>query len=244
MDRTLRAFRGRYPGRVSTSDLSASTQDYLKAIWSLQEWSDSPVTASVIGGRLGLKLSSVSDAVRKLTEQGLLEHAPYGSVELTAAGRAHAVAMVRRHRLIETFLVRTLTYSWDEVHDEAERLEHAVSDLMVDRIDEFLGHPTRDPHGDPIPSPDGTTHRPDAVPLAVAPPGTSVRVARISDSDPELLQYFAAEGVVMDAELEIIPGDPFSGATVVRVAGRSNSINLGAAAASAVWVSPQRARST
>jgi DtxR family Mn-dependent transcriptional regulator len=222
---------------MSTSDLSSSAQDYLKAIWNLQEWSDSPVTASVISERVGLKLSSVSDAVRRLTEQGLLEHAPYGRVELTAAGRAHAVAMVRRHRLIETFLVRTLAYSWHEVHDEAERLEHAVSDLMVDRIDELLGHPTRDPHGDPIPSPDGTTHRPEAIPLVAEVPGASVRVARISDSDPELLKYFAAEGVVMDAELDIIPGDPYSGAIVVRVAGRPNSITLGAAAASAVWVS-------
>lgn len=237
MRRTRRVRRGRYPCRMSTSDLSSSAQDYLKAIWNLQEWSDSPVTASVISERVGLKLSSVSDAVRRLTEQGLLEHAPYGRVELTAAGRAHAVAMVRRHRLIETFLVRTLAYSWHEVHDEAERLEHAVSDLMVDRIDELLGHPTRDPHGDPIPSPDGTTHRPEAIPLVAEVPGASVRVARISDSDPELLKYFAAEGVVMDAELDIIPGDPYSGAIVVRVAGRPNSITLGAAAASAVWVS-------
>ena len=227
----------RYPCQVSTSDLSSSAQDYLKAIWSLQEWSDSPVTASVIAGRVGLKLSSVSDAVRRLTEQGLLEHAPYGSVELTAAGRAHAVAMVRRHRLIETFLVRTLGYGWDQVHDEAERLEHAVSDLMIDRIDELLGHPTRDPHGDPIPSADGTAHRPDAVPLAGAAPGASVRVERISDSDAELLQYFAEQGVVMDAELDVMPGDPYSGAVVVRVAGRANSITLGTAAASSVWVS-------
>lgn len=223
---------------MSASDLSTSTQDYLKAIWSLQEWSDSPVTASVIAGRVGLKLSSVSDAVRRLTEQGLLEHTRYGSVELTATGRAHAVEMVRRHRLLETFLVRMLGYDWDQVHDEAEHLEHAVSDLMIDRIDELLGHPTRDPHGDPIPSADGTTHRPDAVPLAGTAPGTTVRVERISDSDAALLQYFAEQGVVMDAELEVIPSEPYSGAVVVRVAGRANSITLGTAAASSVWVSP------
>lgn len=222
---------------MSASDLSTSTQDYLKAIWSLQEWSDSPVTASVIAGRVGLKLSSVSDAVRRLTEQGLLEHTRYGSVELTATGRAHAVEMVRRHRLLETFLVRMLGYDWDQVHDEAEHLEHAVSDLMIDRIDELLGHPTRDPHGDPIPSADGTTHRPDAVPLTGTVPGTTVRVERISDSDGALLQYFAEQGVVMDAALEVIPSEPYSGAVVVRVAGRANSITLGTAAASSVWVS-------
>lgn len=222
---------------MSASDLSTSTQDYLKAVWSLQEWSDSPVTASVIAGRVGLKLSSVSDAVRRLTEQGLLEHTPYGSVELTPAGRAHAVEMVRRHRLLETFLVRMLGYDWDQVHDEAEHLEHAVSDLMIDRIDELLGHPTRDPHGDPIPSADGTIHRPDAVPLAGTVPGTTVRVERISDSDAALLQYFAEQGVVMDAELEVLPSEPYSGAVVVRVAGRANPISLGSAAASSVWVS-------
>src|SRR5699024_1150906 len=118
---------------MSVSDLSASTQNYLKAVWGLTEWSSAPVTPSSIAERTGLRLSSVSDAVRKLSSQGLLEHAPYGSVELTDTGRAYALTMVRRHRLIETFLVRVLHYTWDQVHDEAEHLEHAVSDFMIDR---------------------------------------------------------------------------------------------------------------
>ncbi|MFD8741144.1 metal-dependent transcriptional regulator, partial [Streptomyces sp. NPDC059618] len=150
---------------MSVSELSASTQNYLKAVWGLTEWSSVPVTPTLIAERTGLKLSSVSDAVRKLSTQGLVEHAPYGSVELTETGRSYALAMVRRHRLIESFLVSVLGYSWDQVHDEAEHLEHAVSDFMIDRIDEFLEFPTRDPHGDPIPSADGTVQIPDATQL-------------------------------------------------------------------------------
>lgn len=148
---------------MSVSALSASSQNYLKAVWSLGEWSDEPVTASTLAARVGVKLSTASDAIRKLTDQGLLEHARYGAVTLTPEGRALAVAMVRRHRLIETFLVDVLDYDWDQVHDEAETLEHAVSDFLIERIDEKLGHPDRDPHGDPIPRADGTVQKPHAV---------------------------------------------------------------------------------
>jgi DtxR family transcriptional regulator, Mn-dependent transcriptional regulator len=222
---------------MSVSELSASTQNYLKIIWNLQEWSDAPVTASQLADRLGLKLSTVSDAVRKLTEQGLVEHARYGSVTLTPVGRAHAVAMVRRHRLIETFLVQVLQYRWDEVHDEAETLEHAVSDLMVDRIDAHLGHPTRDPHGDPIPSANGVVHRPNAVQLTMAQPNTQVRVERISDADPRMLQYFADRGIVVDAQLSVLEGEPYANVVVVQVAGREHPISLGSAATNAIWVS-------
>src|SRR5690606_26472429 len=159
---------------MAVSELSASTQNYLKAVWSIAEWSDARVTPTLIAERTDLKLSSVSDAVRKLTAQGLLTHTPYGAVELTEAGRAYAGAMVRRHRLIETFLVNTLGYSWDQVHDEAEQLEHAVSDFMIDRIDELLGRPDRDPHGDPIPKPDGTVVVPSAVQLTSVVSGKDV----------------------------------------------------------------------
>src|SRR5690554_6655643 len=135
---------------MSVSELSASAQNHLKVIWGLQEWSDDPVLPSTIAEKSGLRPSSVSGAISKLVERGLVEHEPYGAVHLTDAGRRLALDMVRRHRLIETFLVRALGYGWDEVHDEAEELEHAVSDLMVERLDAFLGHPRRDPHGDPI----------------------------------------------------------------------------------------------
>ena len=217
--------------------MSVSTQNYLKVIWTLQEWSDAPVTPSVIAEKVGLKLSTVSDAVRKLTEQGYLDHARYGTVSLTEPGRLLAVAMVRRHRLIESFLVRTLKYRWDEVHDEAEHLEHAVSDLMIDRIDELLEYPRRDPHGDPIPTADGTTHRPDAVLLSQIGAEAAVRVERISDSDAKMLQYFADQGIVVDAELTVSAGEPYSDAVLIQVAGRDAPFRLGTVAANAVWVS-------
>lgn len=222
---------------MSVSDLSASTQNYLKAVWTLGEWSDVPVTPSLIAERTELKLSSVSDAVRKLTAQGLLNHSPYGAVELTETGRAYAVDMVRRHRLIETFLVRMLGYGWDQVHDEAEHLEHAVSDFMIARIDDLLGHPTRDPHGDPIPLADGTIVSPDAVQLTQVIPGTRVTVERISDDEPALLQFFEDRGIVLGAQMLVREGAPFSEAIDVVLDGEDQPIALGKLAAEALYVS-------
>ena len=222
---------------VLLKDLSPSTQNYLKVIWGLQEWSDDPVSPTRIAEGVGVRLSTASDAVRKLTDQGLVEHLRYGSVGLTDTGRALAVGMVRRHRLIESFLVQVLHYGWDEVHDEAEHLEHAVSDLMVERIDELLDFPTQDPHGDPIPSAEGVIERPEAVVLTEAPAGARVRVRRISDADAAMLQYFAGQGIVVDTELDVLPAEPYAEAVVVRVAGSTDRVSLGAAASSSVWVS-------
>ncbi|MFV0251849.1 MAG: metal-dependent transcriptional regulator [Beutenbergiaceae bacterium] len=220
---------------MSVSQLSASAQNYLKVIWSLQEWTDEPTSASSIAERVGVRLSTASDAIRKLTEQGLLNHARYGSVELTAQGRDHAVAMVRRHRLIETFLVQVLGYSWDQVHDEAEILEHAVSDFMVDAIDLHLGHPTRDPHGDPIPAADGTITSPDARQLSQVQSGAQVRIERISDDDPELLKFFTSHDIAVGSQLLVRDGAPFSGALEVSRPGEA-AIPLGSTACAAVWV--------
>lgn len=222
---------------MSVSALSASTQNYLKAIWGLTEWSSAQVTPTLIAERTGLKLSSVSDAVRKLASQGLVDHAPYGAVELTETGRSYALVMVRRHRLIEAFLVSVLGYSWDQVHDEAEHLEHAVSDFMIDRIDEFLEFPTRDPHGDPIPSADGTVHIPDATQLTTVGAGHRVLVERISDLDPALLQFFQEQGFVVGATLDIGEGAAFSDSLDVRVAEAASSVALGRSATDALYVS-------
>lgn len=221
---------------MSVSELSASAQDYLKTVWALAEWSEAPVTPKLMADRMGLKLSTVSDAVRKLTDQGFVEHAPYGSVTLTGQGRGHAVAMVRRHRLIETFLVETLGYRWDQVHDEAEMLEHAVSDFMIERLAEFLGHPDRDPHGDPIPSADGTVERPNAIHLTRLMPGQRAQVERISDDDPQLLQFFAENGIRYGTVLETRPSTPYSEAIEVLVEGRTDKLALGRTATDAVWV--------
>lgn len=222
---------------MSVSELSASTQNYLKAIWGLTEWSTEPVTPTLIARRTGLKISSVSDAVRKMASQGLVDHEPYGAVALTEAGRGFALAMVRRHRLIESFLVRELGYSWDQVHDEAESLEHAVSDFMIDRIDELLGFPTRDPHGDPIPSADGTVSIPDARQLTEVGAGARVVVERISDADPALLQFFEGHGIVVGAALVVGEGSPYSGTLNVRVEEARASLDLGGPATDALYVS-------
>ena len=188
------------------SELSASTQNYLKAIWSLEEWSNMPATASALAERMGLRASSVSDGLKRLAAADLIEHQRYGTIELTELGRTYAVAMIRRHRLIETFLVETLGYTWDRVHDEAEVLEHAVSDFMIERIDTVLGHPSRDPHGDPIPDASGRISFPHTVPLSQCEPGETVVLERINDSDPKLLRYLSEHGFTPGAHLAIEEG--------------------------------------
>ncbi len=197
----------------------------------------------MLAERIGVSASTASESIRKLADQGLVDHEKYGAVTLTEAGRAAALAMVRRHRLMETFLVRELGYSWDEVHDEAEVLEHAVSDRMLDRIDAKLGHPTRDPHGDPIPAADGQVPTPDARQLSVCQDGDTGTVARISDSDPEMLRYFDSVGISLDSRLLVLARRDFAGMISVAVksadAGEhepGTTVDLGSPAAEAIWV--------
>ncbi|MBC7299044.1 MAG: metal-dependent transcriptional regulator [Demequina sp.] len=187
---------------MAVSELSTSTQDYVKCVWTLQEWSGGAVSVTALAERLGVRTSTASDGVKKLAEQGLVAHETYGGITLTDEGTAHALAMVRRHRLLESYLVQELGYSWDEVHDEAEILEHAVSDRLMAAIDARLGHPTRDPHGDPIPSSDGSAHLPHAVPLSHAEPGPAV-IVRLSDSDPERLRRFAGAGLKPETKVHV-----------------------------------------
>jgi len=222
----------------TSTDLTPVAQDYLKAIWSAQEWSDEKVTTGLLADRLGVGPSTVSETVRRLTAQGLLGHEPYSGVWLTDDGRRHALTMVRRHRLIETWLVRELGYTWDEVHDEAEVLEHAVSDRLVERIDARLGHPVRDPHGDPIPTADGRVVRPDAVPLVDLAAGDRGVVARISDADPEALRYLAGLGLELDVEVEVADRRDYAGTLSVEFAGPDGpvAVDLGHLAASRVRV--------
>ena len=149
--------------------------------------------------------------VRKLKDQGLVDHKPYSAVTLTSDGVRLALSMVRRHRLIETFLVRELGYRWDEVHDEAELLEHAVSDTFIERMAAKLGNPARDPHGDPIPAADGSVLMPAAHRLSELDDGHTGRITRISDENPELLRYLAAEDIDLDAEVEVVGRRPFGG---------------------------------
>jgi DtxR family Mn-dependent transcriptional regulator len=220
---------------MSVSSLTNTAQDYLKVIWAANEWEQTPVTVSALAARIGVRTATVSDGIRRLTEQGLVVHEPYGAVALTESGRTHALAMVRRHRLIETFLVETLGYPWDEVHDEAEVLEHAVSDTLVDRIDAALGHPVRDPHGDPIPTVDGDPRTPRAHRLVEADAAVDQRIVRISDSDPAVLRYLAERGVRLDARATLLETRPFAGDVVVSIDG-GDPITVGVVAADAIWV--------
>ncbi|WP_062378568.1 metal-dependent transcriptional regulator [Demequina pelophila] len=222
---------------MDEAELSATAQDYVKVVWSATEWTDTPVTTKFLSQRLNVSAPTVSENVRKLVTAGLLEHEPYGAITLTREGERRALQMVRRHRIIETFLVTQLRYGWDEVHDEAEVLEHACSARLIDALDGLLGHPRRDPHGDPIPSPAGEVDAVEGVNLAAAAVGRWV-VTRVSDADPEVLRELAALGVVVDARLTVLrPGEDGSGPRIEVDGGAP--LDLPAPAASAVWLLPE-----
>ncbi|WP_423246786.1 metal-dependent transcriptional regulator [Sinomonas puerhi] len=220
------------------SPLSSSTEDYLKTIYAFTEWQDAPITPSQLAARLGVANSSVSEMVRKLKDQGLVDHRPYGAVHLTAEGRSVALTMVRRHRLLETFLVTELGYSWDEVHVEAERIEHAVSDLFVERLAAKLGDPQRDPHGDPIPTADGVVPLVDARLLSELDPGHEGTITRISDENPDMLRYLAAEQIALDTQLTVVRRKPFGGPLVVRISqgDTARDFDVPDEVADAVWI--------
>ncbi len=224
---------------VKANPTSSSVEDYVKTIYGYTEWQDKPINSSQLAARLGVANSSVSEMVRKLKDSGLVDHQPYGSIRLTEKGLALALSMVRRHRLLETYLAQELGYRWDQVHDEAETLEHAVSDTFIERLSAKLGHPVRDPHGDPIPGPDGRIELPSAHRLAELDPGHRGQIIRISDENPSLLRYLDDERIELDAAVEVVGRRPFGGALVVRFgAGEtSRELDVSDEVGSALWVS-------
>lgn len=188
---------------MQVEDLTPVAQDYLKAIWSAVEWGEPPITTTALAARFETSPANVSETMRRLQLQGLVSYQPYRPVTLTPLGERLAVAMVRRHRLVESFLAQVLGYGWDEVHADAERLEHAVSERFLDRIDALLGHPVTDPHGDPIPAADGQwTVQADAVRLSDAAPG-GYRVVRVSDADAERLRRLREHRIVPGAQVTV-----------------------------------------
>jgi len=224
----------------SVKSVSPVVQDYLKAIWNAEEWSDHPVTIKELADRLAVRMSTVSEQVRKLANAGLLVHERYGAIELTDKGRRLAVGMARRHRLIETFLVSHLGYTWDQVHDEAEVLEHAVSDAFVDRLDTFLGHPARDPHGDPIPSPSGLVSESSRVLLTDLVAGEWATVVRIDDSDSQTLRHLASVGLGLDTVLRLTAHDQPTGMFAVQLGECSTVVSVPEHEARAIRVAPGR----
>lgn len=196
--------------------LTRSTEDYLKAIYLLQEQGGAAQT-SAIAELLEIAPPSVSGMVKRLSESGLLEHMPYHGVQLTRTGRRAALRMVRRHRILETYLTSKLGYDWDSVHEEAERLEHAVSDELIERMAMALGNPSYDPHGAPIPTKDGLVEAPEYTVLSEVPVGSAAELRAVSDKDPELLRYLGTLGLRPGVAFSVVARQPFRGPVTIRI---------------------------
>jgi DtxR family Mn-dependent transcriptional regulator len=181
-------------GTALTRPPSASVGDYVKAIWEVA--GSASASTKDVANRLSLSPASVTNMFARLREMGLVEYERYHGAALTEAGCAEALRLLRRHRLIEAFLMEQLVYSWEDVHDEAERLEHGVSDEFTERLAELLDHPERDPHGDLIQGPDGTMPMEDSFPLSTSTEGTHIEVARIGHEDPASLSYLGERGLM------------------------------------------------
>ena len=195
---------------------SMAVEDYLKTIYALCT-SNQPAATSAIAERLGIAAGSVTGMLKRLAEQGLVEHVPYYGARLTPNAERQAVRLIRRHRVLELFLVEVLGYTWDRVHEEAERLEHAVTDELIDRMARVLGEPVADPHGAPIPSNQGTfvEHQyPSMEEMAV---GSRAVLRRVQDEDPEALRYLAALELVPGTEVELLERSPFNGPLKLQV---------------------------
>lgn len=190
-------------------------EDYLKAIYTMQQKVGQVKTTS-LSEHLGVKPPTVTAMLKTLADLKLVEYAPYRGVELTKAGERIALEVIRHHRLIELYLVEALGYSWDEVHEEAEALEHVISEKLEARIAAHLGNPSFDPHGDPIPAIDGKLPDSSALCLADAPIGKTVRVVRLSDQNSERLRYVAALGLIPGAKVRVSEKAPFDGPISVR----------------------------
>jgi DtxR family Mn-dependent transcriptional regulator len=216
-------------------ELSRSEADYLKAIYHLlRKEGGERVGTVVLAKWLGISAASVTSMIKKLAETGYVTHSPYQGVALTERGEKAALEMLRHHRLLETFLSEHLGMPWHEVHAEADRLEHALSETLEERLDAVLGHPTVDPHGAPIPAKDGTVSAPVTTRLWAALPEMIVWVAEVEDEDANLLTHFAELGLVPGARVEVLTKGPFGGPLHIRVAGREHA--LGEIVASAVLV--------
>jgi len=213
------------------SEISHAVQDYAKAIYSLSRRGQETVSTSALADRLGVSAASASAMAKRLAELGFVSHEPYHGVRLTPAGEKMALEVIRHHRLIELYLAEALGMPWDRVHDEAEVLEHAISGELSDLIAAKLGDPTHDPHGDPIPTRDGRIEEPSTRSLAESQPGERVTLARVSDSDPEMLRYLGERGIEPGTQLEVVGREPFGGPVSVRVGKRELPLGLGLARA-------------
>lgn len=211
-------------------------EDYVTLIWKAYEWPGGRPATTEMAEQLGVTASTVSANLKKLARDGYIDYEPYGQIVLTDVGRQIAVEIVRRHRIVETYLVEALGLTWDQVHDEADRLEHAVSDLVLERMNAALGDPDRDPHGDPIPDVDGRTAQFPSRRLEESEPGAEVEVVRVSDRSPELLRYLTDRGIVIGTRLQVRSVSAAASSITVRIA--DDEVELALDAAEAIRVEP------
>lgn len=212
-------------------------EDYVTLIWKAYEWPGGRPATTDLAEQLGVTASTVSANLKKLARDGYIDYEPYGQITLTDEGRQIAVEIVRRHRIVETYLVEALGLTWDQVHVEADRLEHAVSDLVLERMNIVLGRPARDPHGDPIPDAEGHTAEFPSRPLADSASGVEVEVVRVSDRSPELLRYLDERGIVIGTKLRVVSVSSAASSIAVDIGGES--IELALDAAEAIRVEPE-----
>ncbi len=214
---------------------SAPVEDYVKAIYALTLEPEQTASTSQIADRLGITAGSVSTMLKRMDSSGLAEHVPYRGVRLTPTGRHLALAVIRRHRLLELFLATSLDIPWEDVHRFADALEHAASDDLIELIAVKLGDPVADPHGDPIPNRLLEVDDRAQPTLAELRPGEHARVARVSDAEPDMLRYLTEQGIGIGAELELVDRQPFDGPCLVRLGDRLER-SLGLRLAQAIHV--------
>ncbi|WP_165226576.1 metal-dependent transcriptional regulator [Aquisphaera insulae] len=217
---------------------SLTVENYVKtiALIAARRSADQAVSTGELAQAMRVSPGTVTGMLKTLSEASLATYTPYEGARLTAAGERLALKVIRRHRLLELFLARTLEMSWDEVHEEAEHMEHAASERLIDRIDAFLGFPAVDPHGDPIPRADGSLTEPEGTPLALCPPQKVFRVVRVMDQDPAFLRYLSECGLELHARGVLEENRPEAGALVCRIGDGDRTVALGLAAAAKVLV--------
>jgi DtxR family transcriptional regulator, Mn-dependent transcriptional regulator len=214
---------------------SEQIENYLKNIYKIQT-NEGKVTTSSLSKNLNISPASVSEMIKKLAEEGTLMHTPYRGVELTTGGKKLALRIIRKHRLWEMFLVDVLKFKWDEIDEEAERFEHIMSDKMEEKIDEVLGFPSVDPHGDPIPTRSGVIKHVVSIPLTEAAEGSTVRVLRVNDSHADCLQFISSVGISLNKKILIKQKFSFDGSLSLRVGKRDQLISKHVAGA--IYVEP------
>lgn len=209
---------------VSSPRPSEAIEDYAKAIYALEQRENKPVSTNALAERLGVTPASASAMVKRLSEDGLATYKPYKGVRLTKRGRSVALEVLRHHRLLELYLTEAFDMPWDQVHAEAEKLEHVLSEELEELIAAKLGDPKLDPHGDPIPTREGSVDERTTKSLAELEPGDRAQFLRVSDSDPEMLRYLAERDIRPGQQLLVTDKQPFDGPLIVEIAGREHPL--------------------